>query len=1124
MKKCKDFYRKVIKHYSILKIMKLSAFLLFITVLHVFATGTYSQNTNLTFNLEEATVKQVLREIENQSEFYFLFNQKLVDVNRTVNLHVTEEKIEEILTQVFYGTNLDYVVLDRQIVISPHEYLAEAKVKLQPITASGTVTDENGEPLAGVSIVVKGTTQGTITNADGEYSISSLPENATLQFLFVGMRTHEVVVGSQTTINIEMVVDTIGLDEVLVVGYGVQRKATLTGSVVDIKSDQLTVTPVGNITNALTGKLPGLISKQTQGLPGSDQAILSIRGFGTPLVIVDGIEASLTNLDPNQVESISILKDGASSIYGARAGNGVILVTTKRGIIQKPTISLKMSYTMQGVTNMAETLSSGQWTELQRESHLNAGNPEETAPYTAEEVAKYYAGNDPAYPSSDWYNFTFRDWAPQQNYNLSIRGGSEKIKYMGYFGYQKQETMVKENYGNYQRFNILSNFDATITKNLLLNINLMGTYEFRKFSGRGLGNRGGVAWQDLFNTRPMYPTILPDPTKNPAGGADVGSVALSTNMDIWGFSESKPKDLRGTVTLTYDVPFIEGLKAKAFVNYLDLQNMSKSFKKPYQWYTYNYEADIYTLAGSLWTAAQSSERIDLSRKITQQYSLNYDRIFDAHHLTALALFESVDYAENNLSAGRRDFLTPDIEQLFAGSADSQTNYGSASELGRASIIGRINYSYKERYLLETILRADATSKFIKEERWGYFPSVSLGWVISQENFMQNLTALEFLKLRASYGSSGYDNVGNFRYITGYKVSGVYQWGNEFTSGLASTGLANPYLTWEVMTIYNGGLDFSILNRILYGSIDAFYRTRTGIPGTRIDSYPSTFGASLPTENLNSMNNRGFELSLGSAKNKGDFYYDISANISLSRAKWDHYDEPDYDDPDQKRQQQLSGQWTNRIFGYTSDGLFESMEEINSLPYNYSELGGGNTTLRPGDVKYKDINGDGVLDWKDRVEIGRGNTPHWFYGLNGSFMYKGFDLITLFQGAFGYSSSTSHYYTTLYTFDQRWTEAKNDPHAFIPRPGGASSNDWTSDYWVKSVFYLRLKNIVLGYTFPKQWVDKAGIEKIRLYISGFNLFTLSSLSKYYIDPEALSGTADRYYPQQRTISFGLNLDF
>jgi TonB-linked SusC/RagA family outer membrane protein len=992
------------------------------------------------------------------------------------------------------------------------------------IRITGTVVDQTGEPVIGANIREKGTTNGTVTDADGKFSLT-VSNSAVLQVSFIGFLTQDVTVGNQTELNVTLVEDTQSLDEVVVVGYGTQKRSTLTGSVAAVKSDQLTIAPVGNITNALTGKLPGLITLQSSGLPGSDQASLNIRGFGSPLVIVDGIEAGLTDLDPHQIETVTILKDGAASIYGARAGNGVILVTTKRGVTQKPTIMLNTAYTLQGVTNMAKTLTSGQWAQWEREAHLNAGLPEETAPYTAEEVEKYFAGNDPAYPSSDWYDFVFRDWAPQQNHNLSIRGGSEKIKYMGFFGYQKQETMVRKNGGDYSRFNVQSNVDATITERLTLSVDLMAAFENRKFAGRGLRTGDGVAWQDLYSTRPWYPTTLPDPTKLASGGADVGSVALSTNMDVWGYSMNNNRDLRGSITLSYDVPFIEGLTAKAFVNYLDWQTYGKWFQRPYQWYTYNYAADVYTLAGSLWTAAQSSESIDLNRRVTQQYSLNYDRRFDnVHHLTVLALFESVDYAGNNFWASRRDFLTPAIEQLFAGSAASKDNNGSASETGRASVIGRINYSYGERYLLETILRADASAKFPEEKRWGYFPSISLGWVISQEDFMRDLSALEFLKLRASYGSSGYDAIGDFQYLTGVQISGLYQWGDRFVSGLVPTGLANPLLTWEKMNVYNGGLDFSAPNRKVHGTVEGFYRTRNGIPATRNVSLPSTFGATLPTENLNSLNDRGFELSLGTAKNTKEFMYDISANLSWSRAKWDHYEEPEYADPDQKRLSQNSGRWTDRVVGYVSDGLFTSMEEINALPYTYADLGGSNASLRPGDVKYRDTNGDGTLDWKDWQEIGKGSMPHWFYGLNGSFAYKGFDLVTMFQGAFGYSTWVGSSYNTETSYKLRWTEANNDSHALVPRPGGSGSNGWASDYWIRSTFYLRLKNIALGYTLPKPWTDKVGIEKVRLYVSGTNPVTLSTLSKYYVDPEAPSGSVNKYYPQQRTVSFGLNLNF
>jgi TonB-linked SusC/RagA family outer membrane protein len=1007
-------------------------------------------------------------------------------------------------------------------MLSAHDdYAAKTLEPQQSRFVTGTVVDRTGEPVIGANIMEKGTVNGTVTDMNGKFTLN-VSAGAVLQVSYIGFLKQEVAISDQTILNIRLLEDTQTLDEVVVVGYGTQRKSTLTGSVSAVKAEQLTIAPVGNVTNALSGKLPGLITVQSSGFPGADQATLNIRGFGGPLVIVDGIEASLTDLDPNQIESISILKDGVASIYGARAGNGVLLVTTKRGLVQKPSITFNTSYTLQGVTELPRTASSGQWTQIKREEHLNAGRPEETAPYTAEEVAKYSAGNDPAYPSSDWYDFVFRDWAPQQNHNLSIRGGSEKLKYLGFFGYQKQGTMVKKNAGNYSRYNLQSNIDAAITSRLTLSVDLFAAYEDRLFARRVANGY----WQDLYTTIPMFPTTLPDPTKLASGGIDVGSVALSTNMDIDGYNHGKNRDLHGGVTLLYDIPGVEGLTAKAFVNYRDWQSNSKDFQQPYKWYTYNYAADVYTLAGSHTTAATTSESVTFNRRLTQQYSLNYDHTFrNAHHVTALAMFESVDYASNYFTAARRDFLTPLIEQLFVGSTASQTNNGSASEDGRASVIGRVNYSYKDRYLLETILRADASAKFPDGKRWGYFPGVSVGWVLSQESFMQHIHAIEFLKLRASYGSSGNDGVGNFQYLTGFQIGGRYQWGDRFLNGLYSTGMANPLLTWEKMSVYNGGLDFSLLNRTLYGTVEGFYRTRNGIPATRNASLPSTFGATLPTENINSLNDRGFEVSLGTANSNNDFRYDISANISWSRAKWDHYEESEYEDPDQKRQSQRSGQWTDRQIGYVSDGVFTSQAEIDALPYAYAELGGGNASLRPGDVRFKDLNGDNVLNWKDRQEIGMGSTPHWFFGLNGTFAWRGFDLTTLFQGAFGYSISVGGLYPTTDTYYKlRWTEENNHRDVLIARPGGAASNTWSSDYMLRSAAYMRLKNVALGYTLPRRWTDRAGIDKLRLYVSGTNLITLNTLSEYYIDPEMPSGRNSLYYPQQRTISFGLNLNF
>lgn len=1108
--------------------MKLSVFLLLCSIGLVQAADSYAQKATVNLEMRNQTVKDVLDEIETQSEFSFFFNIRHVDLQRKVSVVATESDVFKVLETVFAGTDVHYSVVDNKIILSIENQIVQQKNAKKKVT--GVILDPNGETVIGANVVEKGTMNGTITDLDGKF-VLEIDDNALLQVSFIGYVELEVPIKGKSSLQLTLKEDAQNLEEVVVVGYGVQKKSTLTGAVSSVKSEQLIASPVGNVTNALSGKLPGLITQQTSGMPGSDAAKLSIRGFGDALVIVDGVEGSLSSLDANQIENVTILKDGAASIYGARAGNGVVLVTTKRGVNQKPTIMVNASYTMQGVTNLAEKASSGELTRMFREEHLQSGKPEETAPYTAEAVEKYFAGNDPAYPSFDWYNFMFRKWAPQHNENVSIRGGSEKIKYYGLFGYQNQQTVIKKNGGEYSRYNLQSNIDAQVTDRIKLSVDLSAVYDQGKFTGRGITGNGTV-WQDYYGTRPWYTPTLPDPSKNSYGGIDVGSVAMTSNMDTWGYSLTKGRDLRGTAALEYDVPFIEGLKAKGMISYQDWQSYGKNYQKPYKYYTYNQAADLYTLAGEMWGQAQLSESVNFNRQLTQQYSLNYQRLFNKkHNITALALFESIEYSGNNFWASREKYMTAAIDELFAGSDEGMKNSGSASEMGRMSVIGRVNYSYDDKYLVDVILRADASANFPTEDRWGYFPSVSVGWVLSKENFMARCTGVDQLKLRASYGSSGFDykksdadKIRDYQYLAGYSIGGVYQWGGKFVKGLSPTSLANPFITWEKMNMYNVGVDYSFLNRAVYGSLEGFYRDRSGILATRAKSLPGTFGAATPLENINSSNDRGFELSIGTANNKGDFSYDISANLSWARAKWDHYEETGYTDPDQIRVNKKSGLWTDREFGYVSDGLFTSQKEIDALPYSYAELGGNNATLRPGDVKYKDMNNDGVLDWRDQTEIGEGTVPHWFYGFSGAFTYRNFDLVASFQGAAGYSTLVKGNSKTKRTYDSRWTEADNDPNALEPRLGGSSSNGWKSDYWLKSIAYLRLKNIALGYTIPKALLGVASIEKLRLYISATNLFTLSSVSEYNIDPEVSSGDADQYYPQQRTISFGVNLSF
>lgn len=1079
-------------------------------------------------------LRQLFSTIENQSDYMFFYVDS--DINGIdVSVKVNDTPVETVLDLALAETDLVYEIKDRYITILSKKdegggNSAQETARQRDIVVSGQCLNKNRHPLPGVVVMVKGSDTGAVTDSEGKYTIKVPSSTAVLVFSFLGYDAQEIPVGTRSQIDVTMIEIAQQLDDVVVVGYGTQVKGKLTGSVSDLKGEKLTTAPIANVTHALAGQMPGMIVKEQGGQPGSDMASINIRGFGSALVIVDGVESSFTNLDPSQIESISILKDGAASIYGARAGNGVILVTTKRGNTSKPTITINSSYTLQTVTRMLEPASSGQWAELEREIHLMQGLPESTAPWTTEDIAKFYAGDDPGYPNSDWFDFVLRKTAPMQNHNVSIRGGSDAIKYYGFVGYTDQETIIRHKGGNFRRYNIQSNIDAAVTKNLKLSLDLSLIYENHLFAKRGVGN-GGYFWNDLYGSRPWYPTTLPDPTKIAYSGIDVGSPYAMSNMDIAGYNKTQNRNLRGGISLEYDFSrFVKGLKAKAYVNYRDEESYYKGFSRPTSTYTYNNATDQYTKVGDYKTQADLSESVTRSNVLTQQYSISYDNVFGDHRISAIALFEALEYKSNWFSAYRGKFLTPSIEQMFAGSSEGKDNGGSASEMGRMSWVGRLNYSYKDKYLLEAILRADASSRFAPGYRWGYFPSVSVGWVISREGFMENATWLELLKLRASYGASGNDGTANFAYLAGYAIeaSNTYILGDNPQKLLYATGLANPLLSWEKMGIYNVGVDFTLNERKLYGSAEFFYRNRTGIPASRMTSLPSTFGANLPVENLNHISDRGFEVQLGTVQTLGPVTLDISGNISWSRAKWEHYEEPAYTDPDQRRLSRVTGTWTDNTIGYRSAGLFTSMEEIENYNVDYTPLlAAGNSVLRPGDVKLIDTNKDGVLDWKDQEFLGASTMPHWMYGLNLGVKWRNFDLSALFQGAFGYMTNVSGVaysgaFKTKQQYDLRWSEKNNDAHALLPRLSGAATNALTSDFFYKKTAYLRLKNLSIGYEIPRRILAKAGISQLRIYVAGTNLFTASNLNKYGIDPEA--PWLFSYYPQQRTYSIGVNLSF
>lgn len=1002
------------------------------------------------------------------------------------------------------------------------ESITAAATAPQPgINVRGEVVDVENAPVAGAYIVEKGTNNGTMADSKGQFSIN-VPEGAALEISCIGYVSQTVA--ASVTMKVVLAQDNLFLNETVVVGYGVQRVATITGSVSQVNSEKLNAVPVTNTTHTLAGQLPGLVSKQTSGLPGQDNASLNIRGFGSPLVIVDGIEGDIATLDPGQIESISILKDGSGSIYGARAGNGVILVTTKTGSNQKPTISVNASYTLQSNTVTTRPADSYQRALLQNDTYMNNGGIESRKPYLDEELELFKLGTNPEYLNTDWYGAVVRKYAPQQNHNLSISGGTEKSKYYGYFGYNRQELQFKSNSGHYDKYNFQVNFSTKVFERLNAGMNIQYMKNDKDYpSGGDLYQDGTNFWQGIiYSADPRYPLYLPDKTLLSYANMQNGSPIWAVDIDNSGYYLRQGNNVKFTGFAEYTSKYVEGLKAKANIMYVYNSSYLKWMHKRGTFYTYESGADLYSYAGQ--SVEPSSLRNDYSfgTNIVQQYSLDYNRDFNGHNFSGLVMFESTLNHNKNFYTKVQNFQTTIIEEMVAGDAETATNGSGSSNYGRTSVIGRLDYNYLDKYMIEATVRGDASSRFAKKYQWGWFPSVSMGWNIAKEDFMRSVGAIDNLKLRASYGTSGYDSVADFNYLTGYSYDAPYTFGETTVNGLAATGLANEKLSWERMTIYNIGLDYSFFKRKLYGEVDVFQRDRDGIPGYRSASLPNTFGASLPQENLNAIRGRGFEFRAGTAGAINDFTYDLSVNVSWNRSKWTKYDQAEETDPDRDRLYTVKGQWTDRQLGYKSDGLFESQEAIDNWGVTVDDLNNDNSSFAPGDVRLVDTNNDGVINWKDQVEIGKGSTPHWMTGLNFNFGYKGFDLSLLFQGAWGYTLAVSYDTNTATYCDLYYDQLHNpDANAIVARPSGAATNSWSSDYMYRDVSYLRLKNASFGYNLPSRITKRMGMEKFRIYVAGMNLFTLSSVSKYGVDPEAGS-TVGWSYPQQYTMSVGLNI--
>lgn len=1005
-------------------------------------------------------------------------------------------------------------------------------------SVSGVVVDADGTPLIGVNIVQQNTSSGTVTDLDGNYTLTA-PGDAVLVFSYTGFTTVTEVVANRSTINVTLQ-EGATLDEVVVVGYGREKKSTLTGSVSAINSEQLTAVPVANSANLLSGRVPGVMTRQNSGLPGGEDTQIRIRGFARPpLVLVDGVQMDFSRIDPNDIETITILKDAAAAVYGARAGNGVVLVTTKRGTTGKPKIAYNGSYSLQSAVAFQEHVNAGQYVQLYREGDLNDGNGYDFT--YDDQVQQNYETGAPGFEGGNWVDALIDNNAPMQQHNLSVSGGTANIKYYTSFGYTDQESYFRTRDFDYNRINARSNIDAQINNSLSLTLDLT----YREETTNRATNSLNDIWTDLATAQPILPTSLPDATRNAYSGFSQRNPVLLTDRSKVGFWDRVDNVFRGKLGASYKLPFLRGLTLRAEANVEQLSRSTKSFRKTAELYQYFPETDSYSLEGVFSPVSRIADAQFRRTQIYPLVSLEYKKEVGNHSVKVLGIAEQQTRKFSSLSAARLNLLANSIPELFIGSTDQQTNDGnSGADIGRKSVVGRLNYGFKDRYLFEATVRADGNVLFAPETRWGYFPSVSAGWVISEESFFNNSKTVDFLKLRASYSRLGDDTangLNGYDYLTGYDLQdSPYLLGDsEGQPRIRTRGLVNPALTWEILTMTNIGLEATLFDGKLGLEVDVFNRKREGIINVNVEDVPSTFGAELPVVNINSQESRGFEVLLSYEQRIGAFKFDISPNFSLARSVWlDVKSQEDFTDPDQIRLFELDGKRVNRFVGYRSDGIFMSQAEIDE--YSLIQDGNNNTTLRPGDIRYVDLDGDGELTFRDQEEIAfNTGLPELVGGLNLGVTYKGFRLSGLLQGASNFSINiggnarnafSNSSIPLTYHFEHRWQPDPNNPgvninpNASLPAitqaPG--ANNNRVSDFWVKNVNYLRLKNLNLTYAIPAGLLAKIGFATMDVYVAGENILTTNNLGIFQnaFDPEAQSGNPARTFPITRTISFGL----
>ncbi|WP_276484850.1 SusC/RagA family TonB-linked outer membrane protein [Paraflavitalea pollutisoli] len=1001
----------------------------------------------------------------------------------------------------------------------------------QPVTGTVRAADA---PVAGVTVSVKGTQTVAVTDEQGKFSIQAAA-GATLVFTHVNFTSKEQTVPESGSLTVSLDPIDANLGEVVVVGYNTQKKATLTGSISVVKGGDLVKSPQANLSNSLAGRFSGMVINNRSGEPGYDGSSFTIRGLATTgnndvLIVVDGVPGQiggLERLNPNDIESISVLKDASAAIYGSRAANGVILITTKRGKSGKPVINASFNQGFASPTRLPKMADAATYATITNEiAYYNNRAGGMNQQYSATDIQKFADGSDPInYPNTDWTKETLRSSAPQTQANVSVTGGSENVRYFISAGMLNQDGLYRNGITKYKQYNFRSNIDANITKDFKVSLYLSGREEDRQFPTAGAG--------DIF--RSIYRAYSTIPARYPNGLPSYGIEGNNPVMmatDAGGINRNPTQVFNGILKGSYNISAVKGLSIDGFAAFDKSWTFGKNFSTPYILYSYDKTTGAYNnrIVGGNNNAAQLNESQQNMNQATYNIKVNYQRGWGDHNLNAFVGYEQSQVKRENFSANRINFLsvlTPELSQGGSAATD-RDNTGSSYSFTRKSYFGKVSYDFQEKYLVDLQMRIDGSSTFPKGNQYGYFPSASVGWRISKESFFQNVNFVRDLKIRASYGALGNDNVGLFQYFTNYSLKNqmVVQTSNGpvIVPGLDLTKLANLNIHWEDARKADIAIEGVLFNDFNFEFV-YFNQKRSNILAVRNASIPfvsgivNPFGADplVPSENIGKVSNQGVEATVGYNKRRGDWQYGITANFTYAKSTIDFIDEA----PGVLDYQRQTGHPLNTYLLYRATGIFRTQDEIDKTPH----LSGA----QPGDLIYEDYNGDGKITADDQVRTEYGNIPLITYGTVLNVGFKNFDLQAVFAGQAKVSQYVLPESGTVGNFYSSWADNRWSPtntNGSYPRVDTRASSSvngglYNNTFWLNNAAFFRLKNVELGYNLAGKALSAVHLQAVRFYVNAFNLFTITKVKDY--DPEGNSGSG-QFYPQQRIINVGVNVRF